>query len=225
MITDLLESSLQKHRKSGGNIHSILNNIVKEYPICNLLIQLISDEKAISLVADKSYIHSNGFIKIVLAELGLTCLKLRLHIWQNEEPIIDSHIHNHAWNYTSFVCTGFLNMDLFKETTKGDYSFNKFKVGNLKNKSAINCGLVSLKDYDRKKILKGDFYSLEINKIHRISTNKHTATLVLQDDHIVDHSYVYINQNKILDNPYLATKLSKEHLKNHLNLLLDKIKD
>ncbi len=223
MITNLLKLFLEQNRKN--KLHLVLNDIIEQFPLRQLIFQLINDEEAISLIANNSYAHSNGFTKIVLAELGLSDIKLRLHIWQSEEHFTDNHIHNHAWNYSSFVCAGFLSMDLFKESIEGDYLLNKIKVGNLANKNTVECGIVSLEKYEQKKILRGDLYSLDADKIHKISTNKYTATLVLQGEHISNYSCIYTPETKTLKNPYSVTKLSPETLKSQLKLFLEKISE
>ncbi len=62
----------------------------------------------------KSFKHENGFVKIFLKKLAYDC-KLRLHIYPAEE-FIDSRIHAHRWNLSSFVILGELEGICYKES-------------------------------------------------------------------------------------------------------------
>src|SRR5262245_39638009 len=60
-----------------------------------------SSQKAI---ADRSYWHPNGFLKLVL-EGASGAPQLRLHVWPRPG---DDDIHDHAWPYRSVVLAGAL---------------------------------------------------------------------------------------------------------------------
>lgn len=64
-------------------------------------------------IADRSYWHPNGFIKLVLDERPRWG-QVRLHIWP--ETSDDDDVHSHAWNYASVVIGGALGDVGYRET-------------------------------------------------------------------------------------------------------------
>lgn len=74
--------------------------------------ELVDDEEALEPIARRSYIHSQGFRKIILIDgrdqLGY---KLRLHTWpfnkarQEGAPLAEMK-HEHRWNFVSRVLAG-----------------------------------------------------------------------------------------------------------------------
>lgn len=72
-----------------------------------LLKAFLEDEDRLRAAAGRSYVHPNGFTKIVLsAGRGH---QLRLHIWwQRPGDAVpkDSNVHNHRWDFSSVLITG-----------------------------------------------------------------------------------------------------------------------
>jgi hypothetical protein len=67
----------------------------------------------LSTIAARSYAHANGFDKIVLEDWP-GC-KLRLHIWWQGNHALESDVHNHSWDFASWVLIGGLLSELFSE--------------------------------------------------------------------------------------------------------------
>jgi hypothetical protein len=68
-------------------------------------------------IAERSYWHPNGFIKLVLDE-NPSDGELRLHIWPT--PSVDDDIHSHAWYYQSIVLAGELREDTYRESASDE---------------------------------------------------------------------------------------------------------
>lgn len=59
------------------------------------------------LIARRSYWHSNGFAKLVLAEDTATGIRVRLHAWLDPTAAVEEpNIHNHRWEFASVVLGG-----------------------------------------------------------------------------------------------------------------------
>ncbi|ORT50228.1 hypothetical protein ST37_10040 [Vibrio sp. qd031] len=70
--------------------------------------QILENAKEIivseSYCSGSSILHENGFTKISLYKDPNTQLQLRLHLWP--EGVEDTNIHNHRWNFLSFLVSG-----------------------------------------------------------------------------------------------------------------------
>src|SRR5688572_21463814 len=73
----------------------------------DLIGAILGDPIQLEQVASRSYVHANGFDKLVLLGSCAPIYKLRLHIWWpgRSEPELDN-VHNHRWDFSSSVVTG-----------------------------------------------------------------------------------------------------------------------
>ncbi len=77
----------------------------------SLLLELLSNNNNLKRVANRSYWHGNGFLKIVLLDFHY---KLRLHIWFPNNPC-EENIHSHRWGFISQILIGTLNSELWQD--------------------------------------------------------------------------------------------------------------
>lgn len=71
--------------------------------LADALQPVLSSSGRLQAVADRSYWHPNGFLKVVLSgESGRA--QRRLHVWTSADEGGD--IHDHAWSYSSIVVAG-----------------------------------------------------------------------------------------------------------------------
>lgn len=84
--------------------------------LMGVLQQLLADEKALAEVAKRSYIHGNGFVKVVL--LNESGFKLRLHIWF-AGCACEENIHDHRWSFASHVLLGQLKIEIWQDAQEG----------------------------------------------------------------------------------------------------------
>ncbi len=68
-------------------------------------------------IAERSYWHPNGFIKLLLDDRPRVG-QLRLHVWP--ELPVDDDIHGHAWHYESVVVGGELREIRYHETESNE---------------------------------------------------------------------------------------------------------
>jgi hypothetical protein len=85
-----------------------------------VLESLLERTELLAAVAQRSYIHANGFAKIVLARSDNGQEQLRLHIWPESSTPDPGDTHDHRWSFVSLPLLGTFSEGRFTETTTGD---------------------------------------------------------------------------------------------------------
>lgn len=145
--------------------------------------RLLCSSESLSSVASRSYVHANGFYKIVLAEHEQR--KLRLHVWL---PGVNAeeNVHEHRWFFCSTVVTGVLHSESYVEdVTRAAKSFDEWlylaKSGfSPPSKSLIGQTMLTR---DKSTVRRaGEHYWMAPTTMHRIvrTDEKLTSTLMLQ---------------------------------------------
>jgi hypothetical protein len=93
-----------------------VNSVVDDSLMPARLDALLRSRSSREAVAERSYWHPNGFLKIVFAGASGT-EQLRLHVW----PDVPRHddVHDHAWPYWSIVLAGVLREVHYAEADPG----------------------------------------------------------------------------------------------------------
>lgn len=82
---------------------------------------LLEDAIAAEEVASRSYLHPNGFEKIVLLAPGPELPSLRLHIWPaSGDSRREEQMHNHRWPFASRVEHGALRFVTYEPDPAGE---------------------------------------------------------------------------------------------------------
>ena len=91
-----------------------------------MLDALLDSPAALRDVAQRSYEHDNGFLKIVLHRGGGGGRPaLRLHVWPAGHGD-GGNVHNHCWNFTSVVLAGELRFEEFAADAGGEVPARHF---------------------------------------------------------------------------------------------------
>lgn len=79
--------------------------------------QVLREDALLADIAARSYLHGNGFLKLVLAQTP--AFKLRLHLWM---PGCDAqeNCHDHRWHFASAVLQGNLSSEIWEEAHQED---------------------------------------------------------------------------------------------------------
>lgn len=120
----------------------------------------------LNIIAQRSYVHENGFYKIVLDKSSTH--QLRLHIW-NGDFKNDENIHNHRFHFVSELLIGKYKEEIYQKSEYGEefYTYNYDPSNELS---------YSLKKIDNIKICKektlehsqGDTISRNASMFHRV---------------------------------------------------------
>jgi len=139
----------------------------------------------IEAIARRSYLHPNGFVKIVLLESQLPFFRLRLHVWPSGQTnVIEEDAHNHGWDVFSTVMAGRISIRNFNVVAGSTH--NRFLLNsNLKDNRTyefLNKGPCSLSESFTATLNAGAYYQSPSHTIHRVhpEDNALAATLVLQ---------------------------------------------
>jgi hypothetical protein len=110
--------------------------------ICDLIalkddiIQTLGNQAILSEIASNSYIHKNGFVKLVYETIEDTVC--RLHVYPLGASA-DKNIHDHRWDFSSTTICGALPMSLFDVGEEGSEMFHTYS-------KTPNGHLIELKD-------------------------------------------------------------------------------
>lgn len=195
-----------------------LVNILSNSILYELLNSILADSGSLSEIAGRSYIHNNGFVKILLIDCRPR-YAIRLHFWP-PTPINDSSIHNHPWDMSGRILSGKYTWKIYSpencETPDGIYRYKceyleKYeghtfsKIGNviatevLSYEMMTGCNFDSHKSSFHKIIKNNDEYvdsivvcGLEEKRIAEILTAE-----VLEKNTVLYNSNFSINQLKI----------------------------
>lgn len=168
--------------KQADAARDLLDRLAHPADLGRALETMLDDPEALRQCARKSYVHPNGFDKIVLAS-GDSGWKLRLNIWWPSDGWHTENIHNHRWNFASSVVVGRLETDFFAFDDDGD------EVNEYVYRPAAENGAYLMEHNGTRRIRKifsgtiaaGSSYSLERSALHRVCHSRQdlTATLML----------------------------------------------
>lgn len=224
---EIYEHIISDAQTADGSNKVILSDKVLMKKISCYVTNLITGIAPLDEVMCSSYVHKNGFQKIVLGRMGGFALRFHRYI----PGIGDKNIHDHRWSrMDSFVLEGNLLADYLFHTNHKVKSAEKFqhhtysKVGDdyiveHKGESYLLVG----KHVEH---LTGCLYSMKSKELHRIlPSNQSVATLVVT--HPVPENRVWCNlyQKYIIEElePVREERLSQEQMitsLKHLNALL-----
>jgi hypothetical protein len=185
-----------------------------------LVAEILNNEELLISVASQSYLHKNGFLKILL--LKEQDFRVRLHIWMPETDSKET-LHNHCWYLASTIVNGKLTSEIWQDSISENSDFfdeylyrGKFVAPVLMGKARVELLGVNTRSA-------GEAYVLEPHVLHKIVSNEGqmAATLICRSNDVRVWSRNIILNEKIPDvKPHY---LSPEQLKNYLNryLLLD----
>jgi hypothetical protein len=144
---------------------------------------LLADNARLGQCASKSYLHGNGFYKIVLSETAL--YKLRLHVWL-PGATAEENLHEHRWHFASTVLTGALYSEIHAEdVTANAQEYEEYlylaKDG-VSPPSQTYIGKTRLACLRTSVRRAGQHYAMKPNTLHRIvrTDGGLTATLMCQ---------------------------------------------
>lgn len=188
-----------------------------------LLDKFIREDRLLGSVAT-AYEHPTGFSKIVLAGGPKPRPELRLHIWRHGTTSEDEiHIHNHPWNFASFVISGEFQTRLYRpNTARSDYILHK-----VAPPAAGGEGYLFVEDqkigldlmFDVKHACHS-IYAIDYRAIHSAHTRpgEMAATLMLQGSFVREVTDVY-SRTRICSGPRDITPLSPGMIRDRLKLL------
>lgn len=143
-----------------------------------------------------SYVHPNGFTKLVLPSLSDGVEEYRFHIWPRGEAETD--IHNHTSSFNSLVLAGCIREELFQKIPGQQYVLHKCTARSVTGTATLipvePCDALQV---GSRTVQAHQMYEIDLNQYHRVSasTMGTTITLVEQLTKQRDHSFVIVNSS------------------------------
>jgi hypothetical protein len=175
---------------------------VRNEPRClvNCLSALRENERSLRRVAARSYLHSNGFAKIILRSRWDWGTKLRLHVWDAAAgggTRGESDPHGHRWAFASTVVAGdgldVVHFEEVDEAGPGDTRFQRYEYDPRSTDAMHPRGSRVLRTVASSRRGWRDVYGCDTDVIHTIepSSPRPLATLVVQGPDRTSSTPVY----------------------------------
>ena len=166
-VNQQLQQYFSEHPQAGEGLVSVLEEQLSLPQVLALLQGLLADEQALQAVAARSYVHGNGFVKVVL--LDEHGHKLRLHIWFAGSAC-EENIHDHRWSFASHVLVGTLKSEIWVDDAQGqalpEYCYAAATATAAADKQALGICRVSLQQHCQYGA--GSSYVMPKQVLHRI---------------------------------------------------------
>jgi hypothetical protein len=165
-------------------LHTLLESIHDRPALADFVAALSRNPSVLLAIAARSYVHDNGFSKIVLNQDN-GC-SLRIHVWDPPDSAALPNIHNHRWDYASVLLAGVYTEEVYVRTEDNTAeAASAFTYRPAASAAAhdelIPAGESRLRIASRRAVGAGDFTGLPAATLHRITLpqNAYTASLFL----------------------------------------------
>ncbi|WP_157269873.1 hypothetical protein [Azohydromonas aeria] len=195
----LLDSLRAANARHGGYVHTKATSAQLRATV-RFALQMLSATRcnaaAMRRAAQRSYLHDNGFFKIVLGAMEPAVAEVRLHVWGGpdwgdmaahmQRP---SNIHDHASDFCSLVLTGRMEESLYagdepRAAAGAAQSYARFACGSRGEQSSYEMRFMDTVPLWRLQTLlleRGAVHAMNAALLHRITvTHLPAVTLFLQ---------------------------------------------
>lgn len=167
--------------------------------LCSLL---LTDDAFAGWVAERSYRHGNGFLKVVLLDQGF---KLRLHLWLPGASC-EENIHDHRWSIASTILAGELHSEIWADAANDehfDLQAHEFLYQAAKGAqpaTSLSLHQSALRLVRRQCLAAGSHYALPPATLHRICSHGRelVATLMCSGPAIAGHTRLIAGHEQLI---------------------------
>lgn len=186
--------------------------------VTDLLGALAQDDDAVERIAARSYIHPNGFVKIVLVAGHM---KLRLHCWSSSaDGEVRGNLHSHRWELASVVLSGAMAVRLYEPGEAHHMSYQEWRYApesNGDSESLEHVGLAHLRLTQEVILLPGSGFASPSPTIHSARPIRDmTRTLVLHGPPVVHSTRVFADSGALARSDGLVSRPSAAEVSLHL---------
>lgn len=167
--------------------------------------------------------HRNGFSRALLCFDRQQYASVRAHCWTNKG--FDDHgadIHNHAWDFCSFVCCGSMVVQNFLEQSGDDFQRNIAPTGKLNLGEPIKAA-VSLLETENALIHRHNWHKADCDMIHFVRPLTFPCvSIFFQGPHKRGFSYFFVKEQKRVSHPIDLNNEERTDLAKLLKRVLSK---
>ncbi len=142
-----------------------------------ILQTILGSESLVAQVVAQSYVHENGFLKIVIAR-DMNGRALRLHRWAGHAEN-RGNIHNHRWNFRSRILEGVLSFDEFSIASGAGRSLRRYEYLGGNMREALTCASARVRRAATGSRVAGEKYAMSATTLHRTWAQGDTPTLTV----------------------------------------------
>lgn len=187
-----IERSMKKHiaeyqRDNSGALLDALTEIVEPGVLRQVAGSITSDARTLDTAVQRSSIHNNGFLKIILS--SSPNYQVRLHVWDCRdgmgEAVLES-VHSHTADFASMIVAGGYQHEQFRTVDDGSgeeyHSYVYHAQRGARSFALEDAGMTRLQKVSDGRYLEGTVYSLAGDILHRVVPLPGilTASLVIQ---------------------------------------------
>ncbi|UWE10019.1 hypothetical protein [Actinacidiphila bryophytorum] len=182
-LFSFIESGISR----GGEAEEILSEVCTDGTLRDCLISVSKEPESHGMLC---YRHPNGFYKMKVLSPGTHAWALRIHLW--DAPVPPSDVHDHRWNFASFVVSGQLQESQFSivRGTGSDQAFTLTR--SMDGYHYMPDGMCQLAEVGRRTHTPGQAYTLDHRVLHRADpvSGYPVITAVLQGRDVKDTTTV-----------------------------------
>jgi len=160
-------------------LETFLKSIDNEY-VFKLLTELLQNQKTIAQIAARSYLHGNGFHKIIIEKTK--SYEISIHVWLPETNA-EENLHSHLCVFVSKILKGRLSSELWGDSVYSDGKLYKEYFYSSKEKDLNETGLAKVELIDNKQYFEGETYVLYPDALHKVvchQKKEFVATLMVR---------------------------------------------
>ena len=221
-IVQYIEKNI-KSEATAEDLASLLSDFKTKFSLSDLIKDILQDDLLCKQIASRSYFHYNGFDKIIIHE-SVMC-KLRLHIWWASNVEYKENIHDHRWNFASWIVKGEYINEIYREDKDWGELYREYYYKPKKEKQNYALefvGLTQLRKESIEKLEEGKISLCNIGNLHKVTPlmGINTVTLFLQSSSILPFARVLNTENIIDSDNIQAISMKADYLSNQLNKLI-----
>ncbi len=220
-LKNVIKESFNSTSSSKDTMHKIAQalQLFGRQGVHEILVEILKNSDTLESIAKNSYLHQNGFYKIIL--LDEESYTLRLHIWLNGIDVKET-LHDHRWYLASAIINGSLKSEIWENSVSDNTkSYDEYMyIG--KEQQPLYLGKAKVTYVNTVTRVAGECYTLDPNVLHRIvsSDDVMSATLMCRSALVKNSSRNIIVNDKVPNviPTYLSTTELEEVLRRYLEL-------
>lgn len=173
---------LAKDVRAGEMLTKSADSILTSPAVRQRLKDLLTDDALVESLLKFSYIHMNGFRKLVIFATPDDRFHMRLHQWFSKEKF-DQNVHDHRFTFWSRILAGSITNKLWEPSSSG-IPFTHYEYWPRDGRDTYQMkkvGDVFLKELEPFSVQQGESYFFGDSWLHTTDYNNAPVTLLLED--------------------------------------------